>query len=81
MLPEEHFDVATGKYHRVDSGIKRWMRGYRKTFIVTSLNIIYFLGALVVCGLGCYAAIEALISGFSGGTVTTSFSCKSPYAA
>ncbi|KAI4760330.1 amino acid transporter-like protein [Aureobasidium sp. EXF-3400] len=81
MLPEESFDEATGKYHRVDGGIKRWMRGYRKTFVITSLNIIYFLGALAVCGLGCYAAIEALIVALSGGSVTTSFSCKSPYAA
>jgi hypothetical protein len=80
MLPEETFDEVTGKYNRVDNGIKRWMRGYRKTFVITTLNIIYFLGALVVCGLGCYAAIEALIVALSGGSVTTSFSCKSPYA-
>ena len=81
VLPEEGFDQATGKYDRVDSGIKRWMRGYRKTFWFTTANIVYFLGALAVCGLGCYAAIEALITAFSGGSVATSFSCKSPYAA
>ncbi|KEQ95906.1 hypothetical protein AUEXF2481DRAFT_4173 [Aureobasidium subglaciale EXF-2481] len=81
MLPDEGFDEATGKYVRHDSGVKRWMRGYRNTFWFTSANIIYFLGALVVCGLGCYAAIEALITAFSGGSVATSFSCKSPYAA
>ncbi|THY79686.1 amino acid transporter-like protein [Aureobasidium pullulans] len=81
VLPEEGFDQATGKYVRVDSGVKRWMRGYRKTFWFTTANIVYFLGALAVCGLGCYAAIEALITAFSGGSVATSFSCKSPYAA
>ncbi|PQE28339.1 transmembrane amino acid transporter protein [Rutstroemia sp. NJR-2017a BBW] len=81
MLPEEHFDVATKKYTRVDSGMKRWWRGYRKSFVMSSFNIIYFLGSLVVCGLGCYAAIEALISAFgSGGTTATHFSCVSPFA-
>lgn len=80
MLPDEHFDEATKTYIRKDSGIKRWMRGYRKTFFFTSFNIIYFLGSMVVCGLGCYSAIEALIVYFNGGSVTTSFSCKSPYA-
>jgi hypothetical protein len=80
MLPEESFDEATKKYVRVDSGFKRWIRGYRKTFLLTSFNIFYFLGALVVCGLGCYSAIEALIGAFSGGSVATSFSCTSPYA-
>ena len=80
MLPEESFDEATKKYIRLDEGWKRWMRGYRKTFWFTTANIIYFLGALVVCGLGCYSAIEALISAFGGGSVATSFSCTSPYA-
>lgn len=81
MLPEESFDPVTRKYTRLDGGVKRWMRGYKKSFFLTTWNIIYFLGALVVCGLGCYSAIEALISAFSGGTVATAFGCTSPYAA
>jgi hypothetical protein len=80
MLPEEHFDEATKRYTRLDGGLKRWIRGYKKTFFLTSFNIIYFLGSLVVCGLGCYAAIEALIDAFSGGSVAKHFSCRSPYA-
>jgi len=80
MLPEESFDPVSKRYIRQDGGLKRWIRGYRKTFFFTTFNIIYFLGSLVVCGLGCYAAIMALISAFSGGTVATSFSCTSPYA-
>jgi hypothetical protein len=81
MLPEEHFDEATRKYTRLDGGLKRWIRGYKKTWMLTTANIIYMTGALVVCGMGCYSAISALISAFSGGTTTTSFSCVSPYAA
>ena len=80
MLEGESFDEVTKKYTRLDGGIKRWMRGYRKTFLLTSFNIFYLLGALCVCGLGMYSAISALISAFSGGTSTTSFSCVSPYA-
>lgn len=80
MLPGEHFDEATKKYVRLDEGWKRWARGFRKSWMMTSFNIFYCLGALVVCGLGMWAAITALISAFSGGSVTTSFSCTSPYA-
>ena len=80
MLPEESFDPITKKYTRLDGGVKRWLRGYRKSFLLTSFNIFYLLGALVVCGLGCYSAIMALISAFDGGTVATQFGCASPYA-
>lgn len=81
MLPEEHFDVTTKRYIRHDNGMKRWWRGYKKTFLLSTFNIFYFLGSLVVCALGCYAAIEALISAFgSGGTTATHFSCTSPFA-
>lgn len=81
MLPEESFDEVTKKYTRLDGGMKRWARGFKKTWMLTSFNIFYFLGALVVCALGMWAAIEALITAFSGGSQTTSFSCTSPYAA
>lgn len=80
MLPGESFDETTKKYIRHDGGVKRWLRGYKKSFFFTSFNIFYMLGSLVVCGLGCYSAIEALISAFSGGSTATSFSCVSPYA-
>jgi hypothetical protein len=81
MRPDETFDEATKKYIRKDEGMKRWIRGYKKTWMLTSFNIFYFFGALVVCGLGCFSAIEALISAFQdGGTVATAFSCTSPFA-
>ena len=81
MLPDEHFDEATRKYIRHDEGMKRWIRGYKKSFVMSTFNFLYFLASLVVCGLGCYAAIMALISAFSGGgSVATRFSCKSPFA-
>jgi hypothetical protein len=81
MLPDEGFDEVTKRYIRKDAGLKRWVRGFKKSWMLTSFNIIYFLGALVVCALGMYAAIKALISAFGdGGTVATSFGCTSPFA-
>jgi hypothetical protein len=81
MLPEEHFDETTKKYIRVDGGWKRWMRGYRKSWLLTSFNIFYFLGALVVCGMGMWAAIKSLMAAFgAGSSVATSFGCTSPFA-
>lgn len=81
MLPDEGFDPVTKKYIRKDEGMQRWIRGYRKSFLLTSFNIFYLLGALVVCGMGMYAAIKALITAFgAGGTKATSFGCTSPYA-
>ncbi len=81
MLPDEGFDEQTKRYIRHDEGVKRWMRGYRKTWLLTSFNIFYFLGSLVVCGMGMYAAIKALMSAFgAGGTVATAFGCTSPFA-
>jgi len=64
MLPEESFDPVTKKYTRLDNGMKRWWRGYKKSFLMSTMNFLYFLASLVVCGLGSYAAIEALISAF-----------------
>lgn len=81
MLPDESFDPVTKKYIRHDGGMKRWIRGYKKTWMLTSFNIFYMLGSLVVCALGMYSAISALKVAFSGGTIATSFGCKSPYAA
>jgi hypothetical protein len=81
MLPEESFDPITKKYIRKDEGMKRWVRGFKKTWMMTSFNIFYFLGALVVCALGMFAAISALMTAFGdGGTVATSFGCTSPFA-
>jgi hypothetical protein len=81
MLPEESFDEATKKYVRLDGGMKRWWRGYKASWLLTSFNIFYLLGALVVCGLGMFSAISNLISAFGAGTtVATSFGCTSPFA-
>ncbi|KAJ5707678.1 hypothetical protein N7488_007479 [Penicillium malachiteum] len=78
-LPGEGFDPVTGVSTRHDSGLKRWVRGYKKSWIVNTLCVFYFLGGLATSGMGSWAAIEGLISVFGpGGTVATSFGCAVP---
>jgi len=78
-LPGEGFDPYTGVTTRHDSGWKRWARGFKKCWFINSLNTLYFLGGLACCGMGCWAAIEGLMTVFApGGTVATSFGCGIP---
>jgi hypothetical protein len=78
MTPEEHFDPETRVYNRIDSGVRRWVRGFKVKWWLNSWNFLYFLGALVTAGLGCYSAIEGIIAGFAGGSAATSFGCSPP---
>jgi hypothetical protein len=78
MTPEEHFDPATGTYNAIDSGMTRYIRGYRKRFWHNSFNVFYTLGSLVTTVLGVYSSVMGLISAFSGNSVATSFGCASP---
>ncbi|PTB38721.1 uncharacterized protein TrAFT101_006743 [Trichoderma asperellum] len=78
-LPGEGFDPVTGVTTRHDSGMKRWVRGFKVNWHINIMNIIYFLGGLVCSGMGSWAAIEGLIQIFGpGGTVATSFGCAVP---
>lgn len=77
MLEEEQFDPATGQTQRVDEGFKRFMRGYRKKFIVNTFDVIYSVGALAAAGLGIYSSVIGMHEDFSG-TAITPFSCTNP---
>lgn len=77
VLPEETYNPVTGVVTRVDSGVKRWMRGFRQKIFLNTFDFIYFLGALVSAGLGLYATIEGMIKIF-GETPITPFTCGSP---
>ena len=78
-LPGEGFNPATRVTIRHDDGVKRWMRGFKKTWLVSSITTIYILLGLACCGMGTWAAIEGLIAVFGpGGTVATSFGCPVP---
>jgi len=78
ILPEEHFDPTTGQVtNRVDSGLKRWMRGYRKKFLLNTFDVMYFLAALGTAGLGIYASVIGMHETFST-TALTPFTCQNP---
>ncbi|KAH8808863.1 amino acid transporter-like protein [Xylogone sp. PMI_703] len=78
MLPGDGFDPATGNVIRQDNGVKRWIRGFfADKWWLNAFNVIYFLGALVTCGLGAYSAIENLIATFKE-PQHTAFTCHSP---
>ncbi|KAI1341343.1 transmembrane amino acid transporter protein-domain-containing protein [Xylariaceae sp. FL0016] len=77
MEGEERFDPTTKTYNYVDRGWKRWRRGFMKKPLFNTWNVIYFLGALVTCALGCYSSIVSLRQAFASG-IATSLSCKPP---
>ncbi|KAK3331645.1 transmembrane amino acid transporter [Cercophora scortea] len=78
MTPEERFDPATKSYNYVDTGVKRWIRGYMKRPFFNTWNLIYMLGGLATTGLGMYSSVEGLIAAFDGASQATSFGCGSP---
>lgn len=78
-LPGEGFDPVTGESTYMDSGPKRWARGFMKRWKLTIPILTYALCAFACSGMGSWAAIEGLIKIFGpGGTVATSFGCASP---
>jgi hypothetical protein len=78
MTPEESFDPATGTYSKIDSGFKRWVRGFKVKWHLNTFNFIYFLGALCTAALGSYSSCLGLISAFGGQSAATSFGCTPP---
>ncbi|GAB7353447.1 hypothetical protein MBLNU459_g3911t1 [Dothideomycetes sp. NU459] len=77
MLPEEEFNPVTGEAKRVDSGVKRWIRGYKKKFVWNTFDVIYSVCALATAGLGIWASCIGMHASFSSGAVTP-FTCQNP---
>jgi hypothetical protein len=78
-LPGEGFDPATGVTTRHDTGMTRWVRGFKKYWLLNSINVVYATAALACSALGSYGAIKSLIALFGpGGTVATSWGCAVP---
>lgn len=73
----EEFDEDSGTYPHSGRGWTRLFRGFMKRPIFHLWNLVYFLGSLAACGLGCYSSILQLVVAFQSGVVT-SFSCVSP---
>ncbi|KAI5918147.1 transmembrane amino acid transporter protein-domain-containing protein [Camillea tinctor] len=56
---------------------RKYYHAFMKRPLFNLFNVVYFLGGLVICTLGCYAAITQLVGAFRS-NITTSFTCKSP---
>ncbi|OQD71335.1 hypothetical protein PENPOL_c001G06887 [Penicillium polonicum] len=77
ILIEEEFNPATGQVQRVDSGIKRFIRGYKEKIIWNTFDVIYSLAALSAAGLGIWASVTAMNKDFKSGKLTP-FTCANP---
>ncbi|KAJ6784059.1 hypothetical protein PWT90_00346 [Aphanocladium album] len=78
-LPGEGFNPETGETVMHDHGLKRWTRGFMKAWYINIPCAIYSLAGLATSGMGTWAAVEGLIEVFGpGGTVATSYGCRSP---
>ncbi|KAJ5880434.1 uncharacterized protein N7473_011487 [Penicillium subrubescens] len=79
-LPGEGFDPATGQTTRLDKGVKRWVRGFMKTWYISGPVLVFTCCGLATSGMGTWAAVLALESAFGpGGSVVTSWTCVNPY--
>ena len=78
MQSEPGFDPATGNITAQDSGVKRWIRGFfGPRWYLNIFNLLYFLAAMALCGLGIYASAENLILAYSIPQLNA-FGCTSP---
>ena len=71
----EGYDPATGQTNRLDSGIRRWVRGYMKNFFMNTFNLLLVLGSLATAGLGMYSSILQMSEKFKEG-MQKPFGCK-----
>ncbi|KAH8807775.1 amino acid transporter-like protein [Xylogone sp. PMI_703] len=81
ILPEETFNHNTGEVFRVDGGVKRWIRGMKKHWVLNLWNLVFALGAMATAVLGIYASIVDLIFVFKFSPAITSFTCTNPVGA
>ncbi|KAJ5497283.1 hypothetical protein N7463_009270 [Penicillium fimorum] len=76
ILPEE-FNPTTGQTQRLDNGMKRWIRGYKKKFVWNIFDILYALGAAGAAGLGIWASVTSMHKQFAENSLAP-FTCANP---
>ena len=77
LMEGEGFNPSSGQTVRLDSGLKRWIRGYRKNWLLNTFNLIFCLGSATTAVIGIYSSITGIISAYGAGS-PPSFSCDSP---
>jgi len=78
MLPEETFDPATGEVQRVDSGVKRWIRGFKKELWWNLFDFVFYVGSCVTCVLGLYAGFKTMVDAYESSSNLSAWRCESP---
>ena len=78
ITAQDTFDPVTGRVTHVDSGLKRWIRGYAKELAWNLFDTIFFLGSCVTAILGLYASISGMHAAYTTNPNETAWSCKSP---
>lgn len=77
-LVTEGFDERTGVTRHIDSGFRRYVRGFMaRRWYVNVWHVIHAGGALATAGLGAYAAIVGMLDAFKNPQVNA-FTCRSP---
>ncbi|KHN99060.1 amino acid transporter [Metarhizium album ARSEF 1941] len=78
MEGEAGFDPRTGALAVRDGGARRCVRGFLgPRCYLNVFNLLYFVGAMALCGLGIYASVENLIQIYAIPQLNA-FGCKSP---
>lgn len=80
MQAGEGFDPLTGTTTRLDSGLRRWQRGFSKRLAFNSWNVIFCLGSAATAVLGIYSAAKGIKDAYAAGA-PPSFSCRNPIGA
>ena len=80
MQAGEGFDPRTGTTTRLDSGLRRWKRGFSKRLAFNSWNVIFCLGSAATAVLGIYSAAKGIKDAYAAGA-PPSFSCRNPIGA
>jgi hypothetical protein len=78
ILPEETFNPETGEVRRIDSGTKRWIRGFKKELWWNLFDTIFYLGSCVTCILGLYAAFKTMVESYQTSPNLSAWRCASP---
>ena len=78
MLPGETFDATTGQIRHLDSGMKRWWRGFKKELLWNLFDLVYYLGSCATCILGLYAAFTDMVDAYKGSRNLSAWKCESP---
>ena len=77
-LPGETFDATTGRITRLDSGVARWWRGFKKEFWWNMFDLVYYLGSCATCILGLYAGFSSMVDAYKNSPNLSAWRCESP---